>query len=54
VKDIDDKPPRYYVSIEIYDNETDKLIVDEGFNAPEMIYVIFILNKIKEQLESIL
>ena len=43
-------PPRYCVSIEIYDNKKDELLIEEGFNTDLLIYVREALERVIKKL----
>ena len=40
------------ICIEVHDNKTDELIINEGFNTPHTIYAIEALEKAIEELNN--
>lgn len=44
------KPPRYMVSIEVYDNETQETLVSEGFNCSHLLSVEAALERARSEL----
>ncbi|MCP4493162.1 MAG: hypothetical protein GY820_38560 [Gammaproteobacteria bacterium] len=51
-KESDYTPCRYMVSIEVYDNETCKLIVGEGFNTEHKWYAADALQEAADKLNK--
>lgn len=51
-KETENIPCRYCVTIEVYDNEKDELIINEGFNTPYKYYIADAIQKAADKLKD--